>query len=57
MTADEVRDFAALDTYIRKQLAGAAEAHASQLDVKARLAPILEAGTKNDHDDTAAADS
>lgn len=57
MTGFEARDSTALDTYIRRQLAGAAETYASHLDVDARLAAIQEAGTKNDHDDTAAADS
>jgi hypothetical protein len=57
MTADEACDFASLDTYIRGQLAKATETHAPYVDVAARLAGILEAGRKDDHDDTATADS
>jgi hypothetical protein len=50
-------EFVDLDTYIRAQLVGAAEVYASHVDVDARLATILEAGAKNDHDGTAADDS
>jgi hypothetical protein len=57
MSADEARDFTPLDTHILRQLARAAETYAPHADVDARLTAILEAGTKNDHDDAAAADS
>lgn len=49
--------FAALDTYIRDQLAGAAEAYALQGDIDPRLKAVLEAGRENQRDDITAADS
>jgi len=45
--------FAALDAYIRAQLAKAAETCASYVNLDARLKAILEAGTGNDQDGTA----
>jgi hypothetical protein len=50
---DDDPGFAALDAHIRTQLAKAAEAYASQVDLEARLKAILEAGTDNDQSDTA----
>ena len=57
MTSCEDSQFAALDAYIRGQLAGAAETYASHLDIDARLKAVLEAGREDNHDDAAAADS
>jgi hypothetical protein len=47
-------DFAALDTYIRTQLAAAAETYASRVDLHTKLAEILKAGEDNGHTDRAA---
>lgn len=47
MTGCEDPEFAALDAYIRNQLAGAAETYTSQTDVDARLKAVLEAGNAN----------
>ena len=57
MTGCEDPQFAQLDAYIRTQLARAAESYASEIDLDARLNAALEAGTSEDNDDTAAADS
>jgi hypothetical protein len=46
--------FAALDAHVCAQLAKAAESCGSHVDLDARLRAILEAGTANDEDDTAA---
>lgn len=55
MTADEDSAFAALDAHIRAELARAAATYASCADLRVRLAAILEAGTRDDDDDAAAA--
>ena len=54
MTAGEDAAFAALDAHIRTELARAIATYASCVDLRTRLAAILEAGTRDD-DDTAAA--
>lgn len=56
VTSCEDPEFAALDAYIRSQLAGAAETYASHIDVGARLKAVLEAAKEETHDDAAAAD-
>jgi hypothetical protein len=40
----ENTEFSAVDDYIRAQLTQAAEAHASQADIEARLKAVLETG-------------
>jgi hypothetical protein len=56
VTDCEDPEFAALDAYIRSQLAGAADAYASHIDVDARLKAVLEAADEDTRDDAAAAD-
>ena len=56
MTSREDSEFAALDAYIRNQLAEAAKTYASHVDIGARLKAVLEAVTENTNDDAAAAD-
>ena len=56
MTGREDSGPAALDSYIRSQLAGAAEAYASHVDLGARLELIQEVDNNQD-DGTAAPDS
>lgn len=56
MTACEDPEFAALDTYIRAQLAAAAETYASHIDYDAKLKAVLDAVRGNRHDDTASTD-
>jgi hypothetical protein len=46
-------EFAALDAYFRSQLAGAAQAYASDVDIDARLKAVLEAATEDEHDGSA----
>ena len=57
MTGCEDPRFAALDAYIRTQLAKAAETYASHIDIDARLKAALEAERNDGHDGAAAADS
>jgi hypothetical protein len=57
VTSCEDPELAALDAYIRSQLAGAAETYASHIDIDARLKAALEAAREDNHDDAAAADS
>ena len=57
MTGREDSGPAALDSYIRSQLAGAADTYASHVDVSARLELIRGAGNSNQEDGTDAADS
>jgi hypothetical protein len=57
MTSCEDPDFAALDAYIRNQLAGAAETYASHIDIDARLKAVLEAVKERTTDDAAVGDS
>jgi hypothetical protein len=44
-------DFASLDTYIRTQLAAAAETYVSKVDLRTKLAEMLKAGKDNEHTD------
>ena len=50
MTEPEDRDFAALDAYVRSQLAKAAETYAPHADLDARLAAALKAVKQEDED-------
>jgi hypothetical protein len=57
MTSCEDPEFAALDAYIRSQLAGAAETYASHIDIDAQLKAVLEAAKEGTTDEAAAEDS
>ncbi len=57
MTSSDDPVYAALDAYIRSQLARAAEVHASHTDLEVRLAAVLAAGRNDDDDSTAVANS
>ena len=54
--SSEEPDFSAIDDYIRIQLAKAAEAYASGVDIDARLRVILASGKDTDHDDVITGD-
>lgn len=55
MTSCEETIFAALDEHVRDQLDRAADVHASNIDIEARLKMIFQAGSANQKNDSAAA--
>lgn len=55
MSEREDRDLAALDAYVRSQLAKAAETYASHVNLDARLAAVLQAA-EQEHEDPAVPD-